>query len=229
MEAPGKIKPKASLFSKGLWDVVENGPTATQASPASVTPGNNNDGTTPQEWYYAERDNTVRGPCSAEKLTEVFNYISQNELLTGESVYVFHQNNTAGIWEPWSMLISRKVHTQSSLEKNVRNLRSLGTPESTVNMLNFGASPTVSARDRELGQQRPCTKENNRAAFHSIIDGIDDAADSIPESLLLTIHNKFENNESGHKLFAWLEETASCSSGSGGLVDADEVKAQAQD
>ena len=50
---PGKIKLKASLFSKGLWDVVENGPTATQASPASVTPGNNNDGTLPQEWYYA--------------------------------------------------------------------------------------------------------------------------------------------------------------------------------
>ena len=50
---PGKIKLKASLFSKGLWDVVEHGPTATQASPASVTPGNNNDGTLPQEWYYA--------------------------------------------------------------------------------------------------------------------------------------------------------------------------------
>ena len=94
---PGRIKLKSTLFTRGLWDVVEKGPTTIQASPASVTPGTKDDGTTAQEWYYAERDNTVRGPCSAEKLTKVFNYISQNELLTGESVYVFHQTNKAGI------------------------------------------------------------------------------------------------------------------------------------
>ena len=138
---------------------------------------------------------TVRGPCSAEKLTEVFNYISQNELLTGESVYVFHQTNTAGIWEPWSMIVSRKAHIQSSLESKMRNLRSLGTPESTVKMLDFGASPTVSARDRELGQQRLRTAENDRAAFHVIVQGIDDTADSIGESLLLTANNKFDLRE----------------------------------
>ena len=77
---PDRIKLKSTLFTRGLClDVVEKGPTTIQASPASVTPGTKDDGTTAQEWYYAERDNTVRGPCSAEKLTEVFNYISQNE------------------------------------------------------------------------------------------------------------------------------------------------------
>ena len=62
-------------------------------------------------------------------------------------------------------------------------------------MLDFGASPTVSARDRELGQQRPRTAENNRAAFHVIVQGTDDTADSIGESLLLTANNKFDLRE----------------------------------
>ena len=57
----------------------------------------------------------------------------------------------------------------------------------------------------ELGQQRPRTAENDRAAFHVIVQGIDDTATqlSIGESLLLTANNKFENNESEHALRGW--------------------------
>ena len=102
----GRLMLKASLFMKGLWEVVEKGPIPVQASPVLVTPGNVNRDTTPQEWYYAGRDNKVQGPCSAEELARVLEQISQVEQgLTEESVYVYHVDNTAGKWEPWSVRV----------------------------------------------------------------------------------------------------------------------------
>ena len=237
---PSRIKLKSKLYRKGLWDVVEKGPTATQASPASVTLGNEST-TGSEEWYYARRDSIVKGPCSAEALIGVFNNIDLEERgLTGESVYVFHQTKTANAWEPWSNQVSNQIQVVSTLERNMHKLRTAGrgTPssgtESPVRMINFGgdgyvATPTVSARDRELGQQRPCTPENDRAAYHVLIEEIDDTADSIGESLLLTANNKFEDNESGYELFKWLEERAGCGSTVGGLVDADEIKRKIDD
>ena len=170
---PGKIKLKSALYKAGLWDVVEKGPSAVQTSPESIAPGD--ESTIPQEWYYAGRDNKVQGPCSAEELTKVFSNILQSEgYLEGESVYVHHADNTSGDWAPWSESVSRKVHVQSSIESNMRKFRtphfSLGGDDAAVRKLSFGqtdwrggatpASPTPSARDRELGQQRPCTVEN---------------------------------------------------------------------
>ena len=170
---PGKIKLKSALFKAGLWDVVEKGPSAVQTSPESIAPGD--ESTIPQEWYYAGRDNKVQGPCSAEELTRVFKNILQIEgRLEGESVYVHHADNTSGEWAPWSENVSRKVNVQSAIESNLRKFRTpqfpFGGDDSAVRMLTFGhsatpASPTPSARDRELGQQRPCTAENDRAAF----------------------------------------------------------------
>ena len=175
----GKIKLKSTLFNKGLWNVVEKGPSTVQASPVSIAPGDVDQSTIPAllAWYYAGRDNEVHGPCSAEELTGVFNRISQTERLTGESIYVHHVDNTAGKWEPWSENVSRKVNVQSTLEANLLKLRTpqfpFGGPESAVRMLTFSgttpASPTPSARDRELGQQRPCTEENDRAALHVLV------------------------------------------------------------
>ena len=104
-----RIKLKSKLYGKGLWDVVEKGPTATQASPASVTLGNEST-TGSEEWYYARRDSIVKGPCSAEALIGVFNNIDLEERgLTGESVYVFHQTKTANAWEPWSNQVSNQI------------------------------------------------------------------------------------------------------------------------
>ena len=147
-----------------------------------------------------------------------------------------HVDNTAGKWEPWSESVSRKVSVQSTLEANLLKLRTpqfpFGGPESAVRMLTFSgttpASPTPSARDRELGQQRPCTEENDRAAFHVLVQAIDDSPDSIGESLLLTISHLFENDESGHKLFRHLEKRAN-GSDQGGLVDADDIKRQIEE
>ena len=184
---PGRIKLKSVLYRLGLWDVVERGPSAVQgswdmvergpfavqASPVSITPGDQS--TIPQEWYYAGRDNEVQGPCSAEELARVFNRISQTERLEGEPVYVHHpDNNTAGKWAPWSESVARKVHVQSSLESNLRKLRTpqfpFGGADPAVRMLTFGggtgggampASRTPSVRDREIGQQRPCTAEDD--------------------------------------------------------------------
>ena len=161
---PGKIKLKSALFKAGLWDVVEKGPSAAQTQPESIVPGY--ESTTPQGWYYAGRDNKVQGPCSAEELTKVFNNILQSEgYLEGESVYVHHADNTSGDWAPWSESVSRKVHVQSSIESNMRKFRTphfpLGGDDAAVRKLSFGqtdwrggatpASPTPSARDRELG------------------------------------------------------------------------------
>ena len=237
---PGKIKLKSALYKAGLWDVVEKGPSTAQTQPESIVPGY--ESTTPQGWYYAGRDNKVQGPCSAEELTRVFNNILQSEgRLEGESVYVHHADNTSGDWAPWSESVSRKVHVQSSIESNMRKFR---TPhpfvgdDAAVRKLSFGqtdwrggatlASPTPSARDRELGQQRPCTAENDRTAFHIIVQAIDDSDGSIGESLLLTIANLFEDAESGHELFKYLETRAN-GSDQGGLVDADDIKRQIDD
>ena len=250
----GRLKLKAELYKEGLWDVVERGPSAVQgswdmvergpfavqASPVSITPGDQS--TTPQEWYYVGRDNEVQGPCSAEEIARVFDRISQTERLEGESVYVHHKDNTAGEWAPWSESVAQKVHMQWSLESNLRKLRTpqfpFGGADPAVRMLSFGggtgggamlASPTPSVRDRESGQQRPCTAENDRAAFYNIMRGIDCSDGSIGESLLLTAGDKFKDDESGHKLFAWLEKRAGCGSIQGGLVDADDLKRQLEE
>ena len=236
---PGKIKLKSALYKAGLWDVVEKGPSAAQTQPESIVPGY--ESTAPQGWYYAGRDNKVQGPCSAEELTRVFNNILQSEgRLEGESVYVHHADNTSGDWAPWSESVSRKVHVQSSIESNMRKFRTPQFPfgggdDAAVRKLSFGqtdwrggatsASPTPSSRDRELGQQRPCTAENDRTAFHIIVQAIDDSDGSIGESLLLTIANLFEDAESGHELFKYLETRAN-GSDQGGLVDADDIKRQ---
>ena len=236
----GSLKLKAVLFLKGLWEVVEKGPTTVQVSPVLVTPGDFERDTTPQEWYYAGRDNKVQGPYSAEELARVLEQISQIERLTEESVIVYHVDNTAGEWEPWSAKVSNLINIQRSLENNIRKLRTPDFPfagnDSAVRMLAFGgsgypasASQRPSARDREYGQQRPCTEENDRASFHAIVQGIDDSADSIGESLVLSIGDKFKDNESGHLLWAWLEKRAGCGSVQGGLVDADDIKRQIEE
>ena len=149
---------------------------------------------------------------------------------------MWHPNNNSGEWEPWSESVSRKVHVQSVLESNMRKMRTpqfpfMG-PDSAVRALTFGggthptpASSTPSARDREHGQQRPRSAESDRAAFHVIVQAIDDAPDSIGESLLLAISNLFEDDESGHKLFMHLEQRANGAE-QGGLVDADDIKRQ---
>ena len=236
----GSLKLKAVLFLKGLWEVVEKGPTTVQVSPVLVTPGDFERDTIPQEWYYAGRDNKVQGPYSAEELARVLEQISQIERLTEESVIVYHVDNTAGEWEPWSAKVSNLINIQRSLENNIRKLRTPDFPfagnDSAVRMLAFGgsgypasASQRPSARDREYGQQRPCTEENDRASFHAIVQGIDDSADSIGESLVLSIGDKFKDNESGHLLWAWLEKRAGCGSVQGGLVDADDIKRQIEE
>ena len=149
---------------------------------------------------------------------------------------MWHPNNNSGEWEPWSESVSRKVHVQSVLESNMRKMRTpqfpfMG-PDSAVRALTFGggthptpASSTPSARDREHGQQRPRSAKSDRAAFHVIVQAIDDAPDSIGESLLLAISNLFEDDESGHKLFMHLEQRANGAE-QGGLVDADDIKRQ---
>jgi len=125
----GKIKLKSVLFNKGLWSVVEQGPAPIQqTSPASVTPE-----TAAREWYYSGRAGTVQGPCSAEELTGVFENISLNEVLTADSVYVFHHANTGNDWEPWSDGIAHKVRLQGALES--RRSRSTVGGDSAVRVL----------------------------------------------------------------------------------------------
>ena len=121
----------------------------------------------------------MQGPCSAEELTGVFENISMNEVLTADSVYVFHHanSNTANGWEPWSNGIAHPTRSNSmgALESRRTHLPFSGG-DSAARMLNFdGGSSTsaVSARDHEVGQQGPRTEENDRAAFHVIVDSIE--------------------------------------------------------
>jgi hypothetical protein len=144
--------------------------------------------TTAREWYYSGRAGTVQGPCSAEELTGVFENISLNEVLTADSVYVFHH----GCQHGKRLGAVEQRHSAQGAAPG----RSREPPISPSGWRRFrrshaqfrwehSSASTVSARDREVGQQHPCTEENDRAAFHMIIDGIDDSEDSIGESLLI--------------------------------------------
>ena len=90
---PGKIKLKSALYKAGLWDVVEKGPSTVQTQPESIVPGY--ESTTPQEWYYAGRDNKVQGPLLGRRAHESLQqHLAEREgYLEGESVLWGHLFN----------------------------------------------------------------------------------------------------------------------------------------
>ena len=239
-----KIKLKSLLFRSGLWDVTQNGPSVcsdTRAHANAEPPASEQGG----EYFYSLRDTDINGPCSGKTILDIVKLLSSSGHISPETIYIYHASTTRGDWEPWSPGLINKIAVDSALVAGVlRASISPTTPyvsstASTVPMpssatgtmrsLDFGSpGSATSARDREVGQQRPCTHEADVTAFHTIISVIDDSAEA-GEMLLLNVANKFDGQESGHLLFTYLDERATCGRGKEGLVNADELKRKIDD
>ena len=248
-----KIKYKSILHKAGLWDVTKLGPLhADESSAEPVLEYVSPDPPPPVargEYYHALRDNIPRGPFSAEDILNTFDDISSRETITAESIYVFHVEVTGNQWEPWSRHLADKIVAHSivsnrpsqvqpspsssaSRETTVRFAESSTPSTATTRAIDFGSPggrpSATSGRDREMGQQRPRTQEADSAAFHVIISHICDASD-VGSMLLRTIDKKFEEEESGHMLYKYLDARASCGVSKDGLVSADELRRKIRD
>ena len=238
-----EIKIKSHLFKLGLADVTLDGPTSYTEAPvhahAGPLPSAGGD------YFYSLRDTDINGPHDGKTILEVVKVLSNTGALSPDSIYIYHPSITNNDWEPWSSGLINKIAVDTALISSARRASlAPSTPyvssdASTVPMaslaggtarsLDFGSpGSATSARDRELGQQRPRTRESDLAAYHTIISVIDDSSE-YGEMLILTIGNKFEGNESGHLLYNYLKERASCGRGKEGIVNADELKRKIDD
>ena len=206
------------------------------------------------EYFYSLRDTDINGPCSGKTILEVVKVLSSAGAMTPDSIYIYNSSITKNDWEPWSPGLLNKIAVDTALVASARRVRisASSTPSSahistpyvssdastvpmasiasgTARSLDFGSpGSSTSARDRELGQQRPCTRDADLAAYHSIISAIDDSGEA-GEMLILTIGTKFDGKESGHELYNYLDERASCGRGKEGIINADELKRKVDD
>ena len=179
-----EIKIKSHLFKLGLADVTLDGPTSYTEAPvhahAGPLPSAGGD------YFYSLRDTDINGPHDGKTILEVVKVLANTGALTPDSIYIYHPSITNNDWEPWSSGLINKIAVDTALISSARRASlAPSTPyvssdASTVPMasvaggtarsLDFGSpGSATSARDRELGQQRPRTRDADLAAYHSII------------------------------------------------------------
>ena len=78
-----KMQIKSTLFQKGLWNVVKNGP---QCLPTYVEP--TNQPTSNCEYYYALQDNVTQGPVDYRRMLAIINTIKEAGRITPDSILV---------------------------------------------------------------------------------------------------------------------------------------------
>ena len=176
-----KIKLKSLLYRTGLWDVTQDGVSVCSDSRAHANaepPSSEQEG----EYFYSLRDVDVNGPCSGKTILDIVKILSSSGHISPETIYIYHASTTRGDWEPWSPGLINKIAVDSALIEGMRRSSlSPTTPHvsstaSTVPMpssasgtmrsLDFGSpGSATSARDREVGQQRPCTREADVTAL----------------------------------------------------------------
>ena len=235
----GSVKIKSSLHKYGLWNVVKNGPT-TKPSPVEALPSVGKEMPPVPEptsmWYLARQDNVVQGPFTSRQLMDAIMIIGRSETVTSDSVWIFHHTATSNVWQPWDPELEVRLNIQTQLAIHLRtpvtrrpgaNVETHSETESKPSSLVFSPDEARMSR-RESGQQRECTKENDVTAFHHMLERIDDKSPT-GESLLLTVSKKFEDNESGHALWKFLEARSTFGPDKDGIVDADESKRQVQE
>jgi len=247
-----KMQIKSTLFQKGLWNVVKNGP---QCLPAYEEPINNQP-TSNCEYYYALQDNVTQGPVDYKRMLAIINTIKEAGHITPDSILIFHHSVTNNQWEGWSDLLTNKIAIQGSLVNEIGSIRlatstsqstvritrgiydqttttpsSGGISSSTARTIDFGSplsGSATSARDREIGQQRDPTPAADNAAFHVIVSNINANVET-GSMLLLDIDSRFGEDESGHLLFKFLDQRATCGASTEGLISADEQRTKIRD
>ena len=248
-----KMHIKSNLHQKGLWRVVKEGPQQAQAPPPDAGP--NIQPTDAGDYYYALQDMITQGPVDHNRILQVINCLKGLGNINPDSIMIYHKSATNDQWEKWSETLTNKIAVQGSLIDELRSIRlsistsqstvrpagtgglpiatpaTGGTSSSTARSLDFGSpsgGPTASARDREIGQQRQPTAEADNAAYHIIISCIN-ANSSTGMMLLLDIDTRFEDDESGHLLYKFLNERATCGVSAEGLISADEQRNKIRD
>ena len=198
----------------------------------------------------------TQGPVDFRRMLHIINCFKDIGNLNPDTILIHHKSVTNNQWEKWSEELTNKIAIQGALVEEIQSVRlSTSTSQSTVRLpgsgglptatpasggalssiarsLDFGspsAGPTItSARDREIGQQREPTVEADNAAFHVIVQYIN-ADCSTGMMLLLDIETRFDEDESGHRLYKYLSERASCGASADGLTSADEQRNKIRD
>ena len=251
-----KMGIRANLFQKGLWQVVKEGPKDPYESPAHYA-GPKDKPSEAGDYYYALQDRVTQGPVDYRRIMHIIKCFNDIGNLTPDTILIYHQSVTNCQWEQWSEELSNKIAIQGALIEEIHSVRlSTSTSRSTVRLpgssglpstatpvpggapstiarsLDFGSpstsSTTISARDREMGQQREPTVEADNTAYHLIVQHINSDCET-GMMLLLDIENKFRDDESGHRLYKYLVERASCSGSVDGLTSADEQRNKIRD
>ena len=248
-----KMHIKSNLHQKGLWRVVKEGPQQAQAPPSDA--GLNHQPSDVGDYYYALQDMITQGPVDHNRILQIINCLKGLGNINPDSILIYHKSTTNDQWENWSETLTNKIALQGSLIDELRSIRlsistsqstlrpagtgglpiatpaTGGTSSSTARSLDFGSPSgghTASARDREIGQQRQPTADADNAAYHIIISCIN-ANSSTGMMLLLDIDTGFEDDESGHLLYKFLNERATCGVSAEGLISADEQRNKIRD
>ena len=224
-----KMHIRSSLHQKGLWLVVKEGPQQVQVPPAYEGP--NTQPPDAGDYYYTLQDMVTQGPVDFRRMLHIINCFKDIGNLNSDTILIHHKSVTNNQWEKWSEELTNKIAVQGALVEEIQSVRlststsqstvrlagsgglptatpaSGGAPSSIARSLDFGspsAGPTItSARDREIGQQREPTVDADNAAFHVIVQYIN-AECSTGMMLLLDIETRFDEDESGHRLYKFL-------------------------
>ena len=249
-----KMHIRSSLHQKGLWLVVKEGPQQVQVPPAYEGP--NTQPPDAGDYYYTLQDMVTQGPVDFRRMLHIINCFKDIGNLNPDTILIHHKSVTNNQWEKWSEELTNKIAVQGALVEEIQSVRlststsqstvrlagsgglptatpvSGGAPSSIARSLDFGSpsgGPTItSARDREIGQQREPTVDADNAAFHVIVQYIN-AECSTGMMLLLDIETRFDEDESGHRLYKYLSERASCGASADGLTSADEQRNKIRD
>ena len=249
-----KMHIRSSLHQKGLWLVVKEGPQQVQVPPAYEGP--NTQPPDAGDYYYTLQDMVTQGPVDFRRMLHIINCFKDIGNLNPDTILIHHKSVTNNQWEKWSEELTNKIAVQGALVEEIQSVRlststsqstvrlagsgglptatpvSGGAPSSIARSLDFGSpsgGPTItSARDREIGQQREPTVDADNAAFHVIVQYIN-AECSTGMMLLLDIETRFDEDESGHRLYKFLSERASCGLSADGLISADEQRNKIRD
>ena len=203
-----KMHIRSILHQKGLWRVTKEGP-------KNGTPTNDDQPIDAGEYYYALQDNVTQGPVDAQRVLQILKCFQEIGNLTPDTIMIFHKTRTNDQWEKWSEELHNKIALPIALAERLRSRLSVSTAASqstirlpsatpatggagsfTARSLDFGSpagastATGISARDREIGQQREPTEEADNAAFHVIVQYID-AQSTTGMMLLLDIETRW--------------------------------------
>ena len=241
--AYAKVTLKSYLHQKQKWLVTQKGVAKKQyqtpapmKAPADQTPAPMKAPATSSTGTWkilVQNVDTMKSGQDGQKIfdsleaSEVLDMINNGEVDRDSSLISF---SPAGFyqdfWEPFT--VEKEVQLHRSLRSGVNvtpmPMRQLETnPKTDPRPTLYMPTELEEASDAEGRSEK-----DDIDSYHLIV-GCVSVKNDMGKALVQQIDEKFSGDESGHKLFAWLDSRASASGNNDGLVDADDAKANLQD